>query len=59
MDRAAAKLLKNRESARKARLRKNLYIELLEDQVEMLNKEEAEGKLMEKQSAGYLEELIK
>lgn len=49
------KLEKNRESARKARQRKNLYIKLLENQIKHLKKQKAESEEMEHNSIKYLQ----
>lgn len=43
VDKNALKLEKNRESAKRARLRKKLYIKLLENQVEHLRGVSKEG----------------
>lgn len=48
------KLQKNRESARKARIRKKLYVKLLEQQVAKLKDIAAEGKYVEKEMQNCL-----
>ena len=44
VDKTAIKLEKNRESAKRARLRKKLYIKLLEKRVDRLKEAKEEGK---------------
>ena len=48
---------KNRESARKARTRKNLYIKLLETHVRKLEAENKEGIKVEAESVDFYAEL--
>ena len=53
----ADKLEKNRESARKARKRKKLYVKLLEKQVEKYKDIAAEGKELERDVQRFMAEL--
>lgn len=48
------KLEKNRESAKRARLRKKLYIKLLEGQVDHLKEVAREGERIEKDAQQFL-----
>lgn len=48
VDKEAIKLEKNRESAKRARLRKKLYIKLLEKRVDRLKEAAEEGDRIEK-----------
>jgi hypothetical protein len=43
VDKTTLKLEKNRESAKKARLRKKIYIKMLESQIECFKKLKTEG----------------
>lgn len=54
VDKNALKLEKNRESAKRARLRKKLYIKLLESQVERLKEVAKEGERIERESQKFL-----
>ena len=52
--RQQAKRDKNRDAARRARLRKNIYIDLLEESIEKMEKCIVEGKELEKSMLDYL-----
>lgn len=59
IDKEAIKLEKNRESAKRARLRKKLYIKLLEKRVEKLNQAADEGRQIEKQLVKFSQMITK
>lgn len=54
VDKNALKLEKNRESAKRARLRKKLYIKLLESQVDRLKEVAREGERIEREAQKFL-----
>jgi len=58
VDKTALKLEKNRESARKARQRKNFYIKLLENQVVALKKQLTQSESVMNLSKKHLSTLM-